>query len=115
MSSEEAKQVEATYEDFLKLDIRVGTITSAERVPKSEKLLQLQVNFGELGVRTILAGIGKDFDPTLLSGKQIVAVVNLAPRKMMGIMSHGMILAGHHTEGLSLVSCSGVPDGVRLG
>lgn len=90
-----------TFEDFLKLDIRVGQIMSAEPVPKSKKLLKLSVEFGtEVGVRTILAGIAGP-DPAgmamslNLSKPKVLAVVNLAPRQMMGIESHGMLLASH--------------------
>lgn len=90
-----------TFDDFLKLDIRVGTITSAEPVPKSKKLLKLAVDFGtEIGVRTILAGIAGP-DPAgkaaslNLEKPKVLAVVNLAPRMMMGIESHGMLLASH--------------------
>ena len=110
-----------TYEDFLKLDIRVGTITSAELVPKSKKLVKLQVSFGEES-RTILAGIASMI-PFLLDskvenfqGRQVVAVLNLAPREMMGITSHGMLLAAHgKDDALSLASCPGAPDGADLG
>ncbi len=105
-----------TYDDFAKLDIRSGTILAAGRVPKSEKLLQLEVSFGsEVGNRVILAGIGKDFEPETLIGTSVVAVLNLAPRKMMGIESHGMLLAGHGEKGLSLVQCTGVAPGGEIG
>ncbi len=103
------------YDDFAKLDIRSVQITKADRVPKSEKLLHLEVYFGsEVGTRVILAGIGKDFDPTAIVGMPVVAVLNLEPRKMMGIESHGMLLAGHG-EKLSLVQCLGVPPGGEIG
>jgi len=85
-----------TFDDFMKVDIRAGFITAAERVPKSDKLLKLQVNFGDLGTRQILAGIGKDFAPEAIIGLSAAFVVNLAPRKMMGLESHGMILAGEN-------------------
>ena len=105
---------ELTYEDFLKVDMRAGTILSAERVPKSDKLLKLQVNLGELGARQIVAGIGKDFAPEQLVGTRVVAVVNLAPRKLMGLESHGMLLAAHGGEKLGLVNVS-APDGAKVG
>ena len=89
---------EITYDEFLKVEMRVGTVLSAERVPKSEKLLKLQLNFGEAGERQIVAGIGKDYTPEELVGKQLTAVLNLAPRKLMGVESHGMILAAHSPE-----------------
>lgn len=105
-----------TYEDFLKVELRVGTITKSERVPKSNKLLKLEVYFGEHGTRTILAGIGKVYDPDAIVGTKIVAVMNLAPRQMMGIESHGMLLAAHgEGDHLGLATVMGVPDGAQLG
>lgn len=105
-----------TFDDFLKVDLRAGTIKSAERIPKSDKLLKLQVDFGELGMRQIVAGIGKDFEPDRISGTRIVAVVNLLPRKLMGLESHGMILAAHGKTHLSLLTIDQdqVPDGTRI-
>lgn len=103
-------------EDFFKFDIRVGTITQAEPVKKS-KLLNLQVSFGpEIGTRTILAGIAEAFNPESLPGLQVVAVLNLAPREMKGIMSHGMLLAGHSATGqLILVNPNGIAEGGEVG
>ncbi|WP_375446598.1 methionine--tRNA ligase [uncultured Fibrella sp.] len=89
---------EITYDDFAKLDIRIGTITEAERVPKSDKLLKLQVNDG-LGGRQILSGIAKHFTPEELIGKQVTFLANLAPRKMMGHVSQGMILMAEDADG----------------
>jgi methionyl-tRNA synthetase len=104
-----------TIDDFGKIDLRVGTITSAESVPKS-KLLKLSVSFGdEVGSRTILAGIAKDFAPEALLGTQVLAVLNLPPREMKGIMSDGMLLAAHTADGkLVLASCPGAPNGAQL-
>lgn len=104
---------EITYEDFCKLDIRVGEITQIEEVPKSKKLSKLKVNFGvEIGERTILAGIaGRCGVP----GQRVLAVVNLAPRTMMGIESHGMLLAGEDQTELYLASCGPVPPGTKIG
>lgn len=105
-----------TIDDFGKIDLRVGTITSAEAVPKS-KLLKLSVSFGpELGTKTVLAGIAKDFLPETLVGTQVLAVLNLPPREMKGILSEGMLLATQTAEGkLVLASCPGAPDGAKLG
>lgn len=105
-----------TFSDFEKIDLRAGTIRSAEAVPKSE-LLKLDVSFGPLGNRTILARIATSFDPNAVVGRQIVAVLNLAPRKMKGIESHGMLLASKRADGvLALVSLSAVvPDGAQVG
>ncbi len=81
------------YEEFSKVDIRVGTIISAEEIEGSEKLLKLQVDFGELGQKQILSGIKKWYSPQDLQGLQVFFVLNLEPRKMMGLESQGMILA----------------------
>jgi len=91
-------KAEITYDDFAKLDIRIGTITEAERVPKSDKLLKLQVEDG-MGGRQILSGIAKHFTPEELIGKQVTFLANLAPRKMMGHVSQGMILMAEDADG----------------
>ena len=107
-----------TYDDFLKVELVAGTISAVETVPKSNKLVKLTVYFGpEIGARTIMAGIAKHFTPESLVNMQVVAVLNLAPRQMMGVDSHGMLLAGHNeTDGsLSMVTCPNVPPGTRLG
>jgi methionyl-tRNA synthetase len=98
---------EITFDDFLKVDIRTGTIKTVESVPKSKKLLKLTVDFGSLGERTIMAGIAQNtpygsvvdgvWQDSCLVGQHVLAVVNLAPRNMMGVDSHGMLLAGHDT------------------
>jgi len=104
------------YGDFIKVDIRLGVVEAAEVVPKSDKLLKLTVNLGEVGTRQILAGIGQTFKPEDLVGKQYAFVINLAPRKMMGLESHGMILAtGPSMDKLSLITTdSPVAPGSRL-
>lgn len=107
---------EVVFDAFLKIDLRVGTITKAEKIEKSDKLLKLEVFFGELGTRVVVAGIGRTFAPEGLPGKQVVAVYNLVPRKVMGIESHGMLIATPAADGsLVLASCPGAPDGARLG
>ena len=108
--------VEIQFADFLKVDIRSGTITKSERVEKSEKLLKLEIYFGgEIGHRTILAGLAKSYDVNGIVGQRVAAIVNLAPRKMMGHVSHGMVLAGQDENGtVTLVQCFSVPDGTRL-
>lgn len=84
-----------TYSDFAKLDLRVGTIVECLAVEKSEKLLNLTVDLGaELGERTILSGIKKYFEPEKLVGTQVLILVNLESKKMMGLESQGMILMG---------------------
>ncbi|WP_259015340.1 methionine--tRNA ligase [Emticicia fluvialis] len=86
------------YDDFSKLDIRVGTIIEAEKVAKSDKLLKFLVDDG-FEKRTILSGIAKHFTPEEMIGKQVTFLANLAPRKMMGIESNGMILMAEDRDG----------------
>ncbi|MBC3786302.1 methionine--tRNA ligase [Spirosoma utsteinense] len=95
---------EIVYDDFAKMDIRIGTITEAERVPKSDKLLKLKVDDG-MGGRQILSGIAKHFTPEEIIGKQVTFLANLAPRKMMGHESQGMILMAEDRDGkLALIA-----------
>ena len=92
---------EIEYDDFAKVDLRVARILAAEPVPKSNKLIKLRIDIGE--ERTIVAGIGKDYQPEALVGKSIVIVANLKPAKLMGVESHGMLLATDSPEGLTLL------------
>jgi len=86
------------YEDFAKLDLKVGTITAAEKVAKADKLLKLEVDLG-YEKRTIVSGIALHFEPATIIGKQVVIVANLTPRKMKGIESNGMILMAEDADG----------------
>lgn len=86
------------YDDFAKLDLKVGTITKAEKVEKADKLLKLEVDLG-FEKRTIVSGIALHFQPETIIGKQVVVVANLAPRKMRGIESNGMILMAEDVTG----------------
>ena len=87
-----------TYDDFVKLDIRVGTILEAERVPKTDKLLKFLVDTG-IDQRTIISGIAEHFAPEDVIGQQVSVLVNLEPRKMRGIESAGMILMAEDADG----------------
>lgn len=89
---------EITIDDFAKIDLKVGTILSAEKVEKADKLLNLQIDLG-FEKRTIISGIAQHFSPEEIIGKQVVVVANLAPRKMRGIESNGMILMAEDKEG----------------
>jgi methionyl-tRNA synthetase len=89
---------EIVYDDFSKLDLRVGTIVSADKVEKADKLLKLEVDLG-FEKRTVVSGIALHFKPEDIVGKQVVVVVNLAPRKMRGIESKGMILMAEDGKG----------------
>jgi methionyl-tRNA synthetase len=94
----------ANIDDFGKLDLRVAEVRAAERVPKSDKLLRLEVDLGPLGTRQILAGIGKQYAPEDLIGKRIAVLANLPPRKMMGLESQGMVLAAGDGNVLSVLT-----------
>jgi methionyl-tRNA synthetase len=89
---------EIVYEDFDKLDLRIGTILTAEKVQKADKLLKLEVDLG-FEKRTIVSGIAQHFTPEDLVNKQVIVVANLAPRKMRGIESQGMILTAEEPTG----------------
>ncbi len=88
MSSEQI-----SIEEFKRVDLRIGLVKSAERVPGSEKLIKLIVDLGELGERQIIAGLAKWYKPEDFIGKYIVVVANLKPKKLMGLESQGMLLA----------------------
>lgn len=81
------------YEEFSKIELKIGRVLAANRVEGSEKLLQLKVDLGEESQRQIIAGIGKVYEPDELVGKNIVVVANLEPRSLMGLESRGMLLA----------------------
>jgi len=97
---------EIQFDDFMKVDIRVGTVLSAEKVKKSNKLLKMRIDTG-IDERTILSGIAKHYTPEEMVGKQVSVLVNLAPRPMMGEVSEGMVLMVEDAEGnLKLLSPS---------
>jgi len=87
-----------TFEDFTKLDMRVGTIIAAEKMPKAKKLLVLKVDTG-LDIRTIVSGIAESFTPQEIIGKKVTVLVNLAPRALRGVESQGMILMTQMPDG----------------
>ncbi len=89
---------EIVFDDFAKIDLRVGTIVAASKVEKADKLLQLSVDLG-FETRTVVSGIAQHFEPEAIVGKQVTVVVNLAPRKMRGIESNGMILMAEDANG----------------
>jgi methionyl-tRNA synthetase len=97
-----------TFEEFKKLDLRVGLVKTAERIPKSDKLIKMTVDIGE--ARTIVAGIGKAFTPEDMIGRHVVVLANLAPAKLMGVMSQGMMLAATDKDGLALLTVSREAD-----
>ena len=92
------------FEDFTKMDIRVGKILTAEKVEKADKLLKLTIDTG-LDTRTVVSGIAEDYDPTAIIGHKVTLLMNLAPRKIRGIESKGMILMAENASGeLSFMS-----------
>lgn len=106
---------EVSYEDFAKLDIRIGTVVAAELVPETDKLIKCTVDFGELGVRTIVSGIAEWKKPEELIGKQFPYVVNLAPRVLRDVESQGMLLAASDEEGVALLNPERtLPPGTKL-
>ena len=98
-----AAPAQITIDEFMKIQLKTAKVISAERVPKSEKLLKLQVAVGA-EQRQIVAGIGKKYEPEALIGKTIVIVANLKPAKLMGIESQGMVLAAGDSEVRGLVT-----------
>ena len=95
-------------EDFAKLDIRVGKVLKAEQLKGSNKLIQLTVDLGQ-GQRTIVAGIAETHKAEGLVGKNLVILTNLAPRKLMGVTSEGMVLAAEQGGNVYLLTADGNP------
>ncbi len=112
------------YDDFAKVDLRVGQVVTCEKVPKKDKLLRLTVDLGEAEARTIVAGLALSFTPEQLVGKKVIVVANLAPRefgsaeldgKKVKLVSHGMLLASGPSEDLRLATIDGdAAPGARL-
>lgn len=97
------ERVYATIDDFMKIEIRLGTVLSVDVVENADKLYKLSVDIGEEKPRQILSGIREYVQPEELLGKQFPFVTNLAPRKLRGLESEGMILAGSDESGLALL------------
>ena len=109
----EPQKETSTFDDFSKLDLRVGTILEAEKMPKANKLLVLKVDTG-IDVRTIVSGIAEHFSPEEVIGKRVTVLVNLAPRALRGVESQGMILMTNDAAG-KLVFVNPDADGVANG
>ena len=109
------KLPEIAFDDFCKVEMTVVKVLTCEKVKKSDKLLKFTLNDGTDEPRQILSGIAKYYEPEQLIGKTLVAVTNLAPRKMMGQLSCGMLLSAERGEKLHLVMLDdAVPAGARL-
>lgn len=94
---------EISFEEFSKIDLRVGFVKHAERIKGSKKLLRLIVDLGELGERQIIAGLGAWYEPGDLQGKYIVVVANLKPKRIFGQLSQGMLLAADDESGVPVL------------
>ena len=107
---------EISYDDFAKLDIRIGTVLAAEHIPDTDKLLKCTIDFGdEIGTRTIVSGIAEWKQPEDLVGKQLPYIVNLASRMLRGVESQGMLLAVSDESGVALFSPERVvPNGTKV-
>ncbi|VVB66727.1 Methionine--tRNA ligase [Candidatus Gugararchaeum adminiculabundum] len=107
-----------TYDDFSKVDLRVALIKSAEKVPNADKLLKLEIDAGDAtGPRQLVAGIATSYSPEQLIGKKIILVANLAPRKIRGLESQGMLLAADAEGGpvlLTIDAQKDVPQGTKI-
>ena len=119
-SGQTEAQAEASFieiGDFAKVDLRVGEVLTAERVPKSDKLLRFTIDLGEAEPRQILAGIAEYYEPEKMIGRKVVIVSNLKPRKLRGFESQGMILAasvGDEGKPVLATFTEDVPNGARL-
>lgn len=105
------------FEDFTKIDFRVGKVVKAENIEGADTLMRLSVDFGPLGERTILSGIKKWYKPEDLEGNSYIFVYNLAPKKMMGEDSQGMIMAAEDESGencVLLIPERDIPPGTRV-
>lgn len=103
------------FEDFAKLELKVGTVLECEDIEGSEKLFKLMVDLGEDQPRQILAGVKQWYKPKQLVGKQVVVIANLEPRMMMGLESQGMMLAADSKDGpVFLTIPKKVPPGTKI-
>jgi methionyl-tRNA synthetase len=109
-----APGADIAYDDFQKLDLRAARVTAAERVPKADKLLKLTLDVGG-DPRTVVSGIAPAYEPEQMVGKTVIYLANLAPRKIRGVLSQGMILAAGGDEVLALSGLDrNVPPGTPI-
>ena len=115
MISERPDQVELAYDEFKKIDARVGTITSVERIPRTEKLFKIMVDLGPLGIRQTCSSLVGFYEADNLLGKRVVFLYNLKPTKFAGEVSQGMLLAAEQDKVLTLLTIDReVPNGARI-
>ena len=107
------KKEEITFDDFMKVELKVGEVLSCEKHPKADKLLVSQIDCGNGDIRQIVSGIAQHYTPEEMKGKKVVVVTNLKPAKLRGVESQGMILAGDTADKLSLVTAD-LPNGTVI-
>jgi methionyl-tRNA synthetase len=113
---DEAVLPNVTFDQFKACDLRAGTVKVCEKLPKSDRILRLMIDFGEGQPRQILSGLAEFYKPEELVGRQVIAVLNLEPRKIRGAMSNGMVLTAEKDGKLTLIAPSvPMPDGSRIG
>jgi methionyl-tRNA synthetase len=113
--SEGRASAEISFEDFKRIDARVGTITQVERVPRTEKLYKILVDLGPLGVRQTVSSLVGYYEPDQLMGKRVIFLYNLKPSKFSGEISQGMLLAAEQDSKLALLTTDHeVPNGSRI-
>jgi methionyl-tRNA synthetase len=111
----EESSVQISFEDFKRLDARVGTITQVERIPRTEKLYKILVDLGSLGVRQTVSSLVGYYQPDQLKGKRVVFLYNLKPTKFAGEVSQGMLLAAEQGEKLALLTIDrDIDNGSRI-
>ena len=107
--------LEISFEDFKRMDARVGTITHVERVTRTEKLYKILVDLGPLGVRQTVSSLVGYYEPDQLKGKRVIFLYNLKPSKFSGEVSQGMLLAAEEGDKIALLTTdSEVPNGSRI-
>jgi methionyl-tRNA synthetase len=106
---------EVTFDEFKKIDARVGTVTQVERVPRTEKLYRILVDLGPLGIRQTLSSLVGYYEPDQLVGRRIIFLYNLKPTKFSGEVSQGMLLAAEQGTQLALLTTDReIPNGARI-
>ncbi|HEY5289892.1 MAG TPA: methionine--tRNA ligase subunit beta, partial [Caulobacteraceae bacterium] len=110
-----AAPADITFDDFAKIDLRAAKVLAAEIVPKADKLIKLTLDVGESAPRTVVSGIAPTYTPEALVGRTVIYLANLAPRKIRGVISQGMILAAGDADVLGLSALDrDVPPGTKV-
>lgn len=113
--SDQKATAQISFEEFKKIDARVGTITQVERVPRTEKLYKILVDLGPLGVRQTMSSLVAFYEPEHLQGKRVIFLCNLKPTKFSGEVSQGMLLAAELESKLALLTTDHeMPNGSRI-